>query len=506
MFPTADSKRETPHDSLATFDSSPDLMCVRDLQGRLVRVNKAWEMTLGYAVDEVTNAPLLSLIHPEDILATRLRMEEADRRRDVADFVNRYRRRDGHYRFFKWRAQRVGDVIVGQARDVTAARARGSELQAASQKLRDLLAHISLQVRAPSEDLKRTVDMLHSTRLTYAQHTMLQTLEHSIQALEDVASQLAEIERSDAAWMIIPGPRERGRSFLTHRIEVREPAVAGATVSVTGDPAPRGPADAVSSLNSWISDMVRHQDDSRSLSNCLRDLPSQLLGLLSIRLDHIGDFYPRRLLNLSARSDLMSVGRAAALLRRLKDMSFVDVTGEFKAGQIRPYRVLPPMTQAFAGQLIINLKSLATTDTRAASALEAIEADDQRASPLLAVLAEVMLQDFSMKGPTLAGLLNGASLMAKGRAIALTIGADAIRRNGERLEGRINIGLTAYAERFELSRAHVRRVLQRLEACGLIRDTTSPSMLIVTSRYRDELEKYRAAECLLLSSALARSD
>ena len=47
------------------------MLCIRDLQGRFVRVNRAWERALGYTVDELEGAPLLPLIHPEDSLPRR---------------------------------------------------------------------------------------------------------------------------------------------------------------------------------------------------------------------------------------------------------------------------------------------------------------------------------------------------------------------------------------------------------------------------------------------------
>ena len=57
----------TAQDLAAILDGSLDMLCIRDMQGRVVRVNRAWEMTLGYSVAELAKTPLLPLMHPEDV-------------------------------------------------------------------------------------------------------------------------------------------------------------------------------------------------------------------------------------------------------------------------------------------------------------------------------------------------------------------------------------------------------------------------------------------------------
>ena len=115
-----------PEDAIATldfeafFDVSLDMLCVRDREGRFVKVNRAWTTSLGYSAAELEGAYLLPLIHPDDLAATLAEMNRVRTEgQGVPRFVNRYRHRDGAYRHLEWRARQVGDLVFAVARDVS---------------------------------------------------------------------------------------------------------------------------------------------------------------------------------------------------------------------------------------------------------------------------------------------------------------------------------------------------------------------------------------------------
>jgi PAS domain S-box-containing protein len=104
------------------------MICIADFDGFLRRVNPAWTQTLGWNVDELLSRPLFEFIHPDDRNATfreALRMSGTGNK--VVSFTNRYRCRDGSYRWLEWSATPlVGDrLIYGIARAVT--EPRGAE-------------------------------------------------------------------------------------------------------------------------------------------------------------------------------------------------------------------------------------------------------------------------------------------------------------------------------------------------------------------------------------------
>jgi PAS domain S-box-containing protein len=102
----------------AMFSGSPDLLCVRDLRGKLVRVNPAWSALLGFSLNDLQGAPMLDLVHPEDTWATHDIMNGVNAERMVLGFINRYRMLDGGYRRFEWTARRFGDQVFGLGRQI----------------------------------------------------------------------------------------------------------------------------------------------------------------------------------------------------------------------------------------------------------------------------------------------------------------------------------------------------------------------------------------------------
>jgi PAS domain S-box-containing protein len=104
------------------FAFSPDMICIADFSGFMRRVNPAWTQALGWSSDELLATPLYYFIHPDDrdeTLREAMRMSATGN--GVVNFTNRYRCRDGSYRWLEWSATPlVGDqLIYGIARDVT---------------------------------------------------------------------------------------------------------------------------------------------------------------------------------------------------------------------------------------------------------------------------------------------------------------------------------------------------------------------------------------------------
>ncbi len=101
------------------FTSSLDLLCIADTSGRFLRLNPEWERTLGYRIDEIEGKLFMDFVHPEDVDATRSVLSELSRQHEVISFENRYRCRNGTYRWIEWRSSPRGEIIYAAARDVT---------------------------------------------------------------------------------------------------------------------------------------------------------------------------------------------------------------------------------------------------------------------------------------------------------------------------------------------------------------------------------------------------
>ncbi len=101
------------------FNSALDLLCIADTDGHFLKLNPEWEMALGYTLKELEGRLFLDLVHPDDVDSTVKAMAMLSDQKTILNFVNRYRRKDGSYRWIEWRSVPVGNTIYASARDIT---------------------------------------------------------------------------------------------------------------------------------------------------------------------------------------------------------------------------------------------------------------------------------------------------------------------------------------------------------------------------------------------------
>ena len=119
------SAEANPNASLARlFALSPDMICVVGFDGYMRRVNPAWTLALGWSVEELLSRPFYDFVHPDDQNETRARAVDFVTGNRVAYFTNRYRCRDGSYRWLEWAVAPpvVENLVYAVARDVTGRR------------------------------------------------------------------------------------------------------------------------------------------------------------------------------------------------------------------------------------------------------------------------------------------------------------------------------------------------------------------------------------------------
>jgi diguanylate cyclase (GGDEF)-like protein/PAS domain S-box-containing protein len=101
------------------FTVALDLLCIADTNGYFIHLNQAWENTLGYPLAELAGSRFLDYVHPEDLEPTLSTIAELSAQHEVINFVNRYRCKDGSYRWIEWRSVPKGTRIYAAARDIT---------------------------------------------------------------------------------------------------------------------------------------------------------------------------------------------------------------------------------------------------------------------------------------------------------------------------------------------------------------------------------------------------
>ncbi len=124
------------------FSVNLDLLCIADTDGNFLKVNQAWHEILGYSVEELEKSRFLDFVHPEDFAPTVEAMQKLDQQQNVLNFVNRYRSKDGSYRFIEWCSVPAGKLIYSAARDITLRIREKREIESSRDHLESILSHV----------------------------------------------------------------------------------------------------------------------------------------------------------------------------------------------------------------------------------------------------------------------------------------------------------------------------------------------------------------------------
>ncbi len=120
------------------FTLSLDLLCIADTDGYFIRLNPEWEKTLGYPLAELEGHRFLDLVHPDDMESTLATIAQLDQQHEVLNFENRYRCKDGSYRWIEWRSSPRGKLIYATARDMTVRKQAEQALEESEARYRNI--------------------------------------------------------------------------------------------------------------------------------------------------------------------------------------------------------------------------------------------------------------------------------------------------------------------------------------------------------------------------------
>jgi two-component system, sensor histidine kinase and response regulator len=86
------------------FELSLNLWCIAGTDGYFKHLNPAWEATFGYTREELFARPYVEFVHPDDREATIAEAAHVALGRSTLSFENRYRSKDGTYKWLLWSA------------------------------------------------------------------------------------------------------------------------------------------------------------------------------------------------------------------------------------------------------------------------------------------------------------------------------------------------------------------------------------------------------------------
>ena len=189
------------------FALSLDLMAIFDPNGRVLWINRTCERILGWSPPELVSRRFVELIHPDDLQAT-LDLHAAGRadKGGVVGFENRYRHKDGSWRWLAWNYGKLeGGMIFATARDITERRRIEQDLRAsreaaleASRLKSEFVANMSHEIRTPLNGVVCMSELLLEQPLTAEQHEYAQVALSSAEALMRVINDILDFSKIEA--------------------------------------------------------------------------------------------------------------------------------------------------------------------------------------------------------------------------------------------------------------------------------------------------------------------
>jgi two-component system sensor histidine kinase/response regulator len=196
------------------FRLSLDLFCVASFDGYFVRVNPAWQTLLGHSDQELRSTPFMEFVHPDDRAPSTQALSALSTGAQLIDFENRYRAKDGSYKWIQWFAAPFlkQGIVYAVGRDITdrkaaeeAQRRHARELESARIRAEaatvakgEFLANMSHEIRTPMNAIIGMTDLALQTKLTPQQREYLRTARESAEALMTIINDILDVSKIEA--------------------------------------------------------------------------------------------------------------------------------------------------------------------------------------------------------------------------------------------------------------------------------------------------------------------
>jgi PAS domain S-box-containing protein len=176
-----------------TWQVSPDLLGALNAEGYFETSNPAWFTVLGWTEAEVTSMSIFELLHPDDIERTRAGFALTQVGQPAIRFPNRYRHKNGSYRWISWVGIPEEGLVYCSGRDITDDKAAEAERERLWTFSQDMLA------RADYSGAMSAVNPAWTRVLGWSEHELLANPYADIispENLPETAAALEEMRRT----------------------------------------------------------------------------------------------------------------------------------------------------------------------------------------------------------------------------------------------------------------------------------------------------------------------
>src|SRR5262249_21192521 len=160
----------------------------------------------------LTTSPFLEFVHPDDRAATLAEMERLSKGEDAISFENRYRAKDGFYRWMLWNATPFvqDQLIYAAARDITERRRDEDHMhrlradaEAANRAKSEFLARMSHEIRTPLNVVIGMGDLLERTALNTEQRQYVRVFQKAGADLLTLINDLLDLSKAESGRMTL---------------------------------------------------------------------------------------------------------------------------------------------------------------------------------------------------------------------------------------------------------------------------------------------------------------
>jgi PAS domain S-box-containing protein len=197
------SQKRAQEERTRFFQLTPDLLCIVGFDGFFKQLNPSWTATFQFSAAEMMAVPFIEFIHPEDRDATTAQAARIAGGAPMAQFENRYRCRDGSYKWLSWSVSPSTEhrLIYGVARDITEARAAEQRLVAAN-----------IELARSEAQLRETMDALRNSHEDLIQAQMHLIQAEKMDSVGRLAAGVAHEVKNPLAILLM------GVEYLSHHI------------------------------------------------------------------------------------------------------------------------------------------------------------------------------------------------------------------------------------------------------------------------------------------------